>query len=44
MNDGGEEDELEKLRCIFESNDTKISSHKRWKMKDDKTKEIKTPL
>ena len=37
----GKEDELDKVRNLFESNGSEISSHKRRKMKDPKTRELK---
>ena len=35
------EDELDKVRNIFESNGTETSSHKRWETKKPKTREVK---
>ena len=37
----GQEDELDKVRSIFMSNGTEISSHKRWVMNNAETAEVK---
>jgi len=37
----GKEDELDKVRNLFESNGAKISSHKRWEMNKAETKEVR---